>query len=132
MVENVKELLKLHEGITHEVYLDNENSSIVPQEIVDAMLPYWNKKAYGNPTLTHKPGWEAFEVIMNCFQKISKTMGSKNLEDITFTPGETEANNLILMYHHLDQLWVCEPDELICHCIHFCLGQRGCTCCPCQ
>ena len=97
MVENVKELLKLHEGITHEVYLDNENSSIVPQEIVDSMLPYFNKKAYGNPTLTHKPGWEAFEVIMNCFQKISKSIGAKNLEDITFTPGETEANNLAIM-----------------------------------
>jgi len=97
MVENVKELLKLHEGITHEVYLDNENSSIVPQEIVDAMLPYFNQKAYGNPTLTHKPGWEAFEVIMNSFQKISKFMGAKILEEITFTPSETEANNLSIM-----------------------------------
>jgi cysteine desulfurase len=97
MVENVKELLKLHEGIKHEVYLDNENSSIVPQEVVDAMLPYFNQKAYGNPTLTHKPGWEAFEVIMNCFQKISKTIGAKILEEITFTPGETEANNLAIM-----------------------------------
>lgn len=97
MVENVKELLKLHEGITHEVYLDNENSSIVPKEVVDSMLPYFDKKAYGNPTLTHKPGWEAFEVIMTCFKKISGTLGAKNLEDITFTPGETEANNLAIM-----------------------------------
>lgn len=97
MVENVKELLKLHEGITHEVYLDNENSCIVPQEVVNAMLPYFNKTAYGNPTLTHKPGWEAFEVIMNSFQKISRYMGAKNVEDITFTPSETEANNLAIM-----------------------------------
>ncbi len=97
MVENVKELLKLHEGITHEVYLDNENSSIVPKEVVDAMLPYFDKKAYGNPTLTHKLGWEAFEVIMNSFQKISKYMGAKILEEITFTPSETEANNLAIM-----------------------------------
>jgi cysteine desulfurase len=97
MVENVKELLKLHEGITHEVYLDNENSCIVPQEVVYAMLPYFNKTAYGNPTLTHKPGWEAFEVIMNSFQKISRYMGAKNVEDITFTPSETEANNLAIM-----------------------------------
>jgi cysteine desulfurase len=97
MVENVKELLKLHEGITHEVYLDNENSCIVPQQVVDAMLPYFNKTAYGNPTLTHKPGWEAFEVIMNSFQKISKYMGAKILEEITFTPSETEANNLAIM-----------------------------------
>ena len=97
MVENVKGLLKLHEGVTHEVYLDNENSSIVPQEVVDAMLPYWNKKSYGNPTLTHKPGWEAFETLMGCFQKIGKYMGAKNLEEITFTPGETEANNLAIL-----------------------------------
>ncbi len=97
MVENVKELLKLHEGITHEVYLDNENSSIVPQEVVGAMAPYWNKKAYGNPTLTHKPGWEAFETLMGCFTKISRYLGAKNAEEITFTPGETEANNLAIM-----------------------------------
>ena len=97
MVENVKELLKLHEGITHEVYLDNENSSIVPKEVVDAMLPYFNQKAYGNPTLTHKPGWEAFEVIMNSFKKIAGYMGAKILEEITFTPSETEANNLAIM-----------------------------------
>jgi cysteine desulfurase len=96
MVENVKELLKLHEGITHEVYLDNENSTIVPQQVLDAMLPYYNKKAYGNPTLTHKPGWEAFETIMGCFQKISRYLGAKNLEEITFTPSETEANNLAI------------------------------------
>ena len=97
MVENVKELLKLHEGITHEVYLDNENSSIVSKEVVDSMLPYFNKTAYGNPTLTHKPGWEAFEVIMNSFKKISHYIGAKNLEEITFTPSETEANNLAIM-----------------------------------
>jgi len=96
MVENVKELIKLHEGIVHEVYLDNENSSIVPQEVIDSMLPYYNKKAYGNPTLTHKPGWEAFETVMRCFGKISRYLSAKNLEEITFTPGETEANNLAI------------------------------------
>jgi cysteine desulfurase len=97
MVENVKELLKLHEGIKHEVYLDNENSTILPQEVLEAMLPYFNKKAYGNPTLTHKPGWEAFTAIMEASQKISKSIGAKNLEEINFTPGESEANNLALM-----------------------------------
>lgn len=97
MVENVRELLKAHEGITREVYLDNENSTIVPQAIVDAMLPYYSQSAYGNPTLTHKPGWEAFEAIMTAAQKISRSIGAKILEELTFTPGETEANNLALM-----------------------------------
>jgi cysteine desulfurase len=97
MVENVKALLKAHENLPREVYLDNENSSIVPKEVVDVMLPYYSKKAYGNPTLTHKPGWEAFEIIMESAQKISKFLGTKVLEEVTFTPGETEANNLALM-----------------------------------
>jgi len=97
MVENVRQLLKAHEGITHEVYLDNENSTIVPQEVVDAMLPYYTKRAYGNPTLTHKPGWEAFEVIMESQKKIASYFGAKILEELTFTPSETEANNLGIM-----------------------------------
>jgi cysteine desulfurase len=97
MVENVKQLLKAHEGIKHEVYLDIENSSIVPKKIIEAMLPYYDQRAYGNPTLTHKPGWEAVETIMESAQKISTFLGCKTLEEVNFTPGETEANNLALM-----------------------------------
>ncbi len=97
MIENVKELLKAHEGLKREVYLDNENSSIVPDEVVEAMLPYYNRYAYGNPTLTHKPGWEAFETIMESSQKIASFLGCKNVEEISFTPGETEADNLAIM-----------------------------------
>jgi cysteine desulfurase len=97
MIENIKELLKAHEGLKHEVYLDIENSSTVPKEVVDAMLPYFNQHAYGNPTLTHKPGWEAFKTIMESSQKIATFLGCKTLEEINFTPGETEANNLALM-----------------------------------
>jgi cysteine desulfurase len=97
MVENVKQLLKAHEGIKREVYLDIENSSVVPSEVIEAMLPYYNQRAYGNPTLTHKPGWEAFETIMESTQKIATFLGCKTLEEVNFTPGETEANNLALI-----------------------------------
>jgi cysteine desulfurase len=97
MIENVKELLKAHESLKREVYLDLENSSIVPKEVVDAMLPYFNQRAYGNPTLTHKPGWEAFETIMESTQKIATFLGCKALEEVNLTPGETEANNLALI-----------------------------------
>jgi cysteine desulfurase len=97
MIENIKELLKAHKGLKHEVYLDIENSSMVPKEVVDAILPYFNQYAYGNPTLTHKPGWEAFETIMESSQKIATFLGCKTLEEVNFTPGETEANNLALI-----------------------------------
>jgi len=97
MIENVKELLKAHEGLKREVYLDIENSSMAPKEVIEAMLPYYNQRAYGNPTLTHKPGWEAFETIMESTQKIAAFLGCKTLEEVNLTPGETEANNLALM-----------------------------------
>jgi len=97
MVSNVRELLRAHEGLKREVYLDIENSSPVPQEVIDAMRPFYDKRAYGNPTLTHKPGWEAFETIMESAQKIANFIGCKTLEEVNFAPGETEANNLALM-----------------------------------
>ncbi len=97
MVENIKELLKAHENMKREVYLDLENSSFVPKEVVDEMLPYFDKRAYGNPTLTHKPGWEAFETIMTCAKRIATSLGCERLEEVNFTPGETEANNLALI-----------------------------------
>ena len=97
MVESVEELIKAHEGLEREVYLDIENCGPVPEEVVEAMLPYFNRKAYGNPTLTHKPGWEAYEVIIKSAKKIVSFLGGKNPEEINFTPGETEANNLAII-----------------------------------
>jgi len=97
MIDNVRELLRAHEGLKREVYLDNENSSQVPKEVVEAMLPYYSEYAYGNPTLTHKPGWEAYETIMESAQKIAACLGTETLEDVNFAPGETEANNLALI-----------------------------------
>ncbi|MEM2226395.1 MAG: cysteine desulfurase family protein [Candidatus Bathyarchaeia archaeon] len=96
MRADVEELLKAHAGIEREVYLDSENSSRVPDEIVRAMLPYFNESSYGNPTITHKPGWEAYEAIMDSAEGIARSIGASP-EEITFTPGETEANNLALM-----------------------------------
>ncbi|HID19300.1 TPA: cysteine desulfurase [Candidatus Bathyarchaeota archaeon] len=97
MAESVEELIKAHEGLEREVYLDLENSSPVPEEVLEVMLPYFNKKAYGNPTLTHKLGWEAYEVIVKSAKKIAEFLGAKNPEEINFTPGETEANNLAII-----------------------------------
>ncbi len=93
----VEELIKAHGELEREVYLDFENSSPVPSEIVEAMLPYFNRIAYGNPTLTHKPGWEAYEAIWKSAEKIAGFIGAREPEEINFTPGETEANNLALM-----------------------------------
>ncbi|MEM2661543.1 MAG: cysteine desulfurase family protein [Nitrososphaeria archaeon] len=97
MIESIKELIKAHTNIEKEVYLDIENSAPVPEEVVAEMLPYFNKRAYGNPTLTHKLGWEAYETIILSAKKIGEYVGIESPEEINFTPGETEANNLAIL-----------------------------------
>lgn len=95
--ESVEKLIKAHEGIEREVYLDLENSSPIPIEIVEAMIPYFSEKAYGNPTITHKPGWMAYEEIQKASQRVAEHVGASSIEEINFTPGETESNNLALI-----------------------------------
>ena len=95
--ESVEKLIKAHEGIEREVYLDLENSSPIPKEIVEAMIPYFSEKAYGNPTVTHKLGWMAYEEIQKASQHVAEYIGASSIEEVNFTPGETEANNLALI-----------------------------------
>lgn len=95
-MENVRELLKYHGEVRREVYLDLENSTPVPNEVLKEMLPYFNSKAYGNPTLTHKQGWEAYETIMEAASSIAESIGASP-EELCFTSGETEANNTAIL-----------------------------------
>ena len=97
MFKSVKEVLKAHEKIEKEVYLDLENSTPIFPEVVKEMLPYFYEKAYGNPTLTHKQGWEAYEAILEAAQTVAQHLGSTSPEEINFMSSEVEANNLALL-----------------------------------
>jgi cysteine desulfurase len=94
---DMTEIIKAHNGIKREVYLDLENSSPLPEEVIEAMIPYFSQKAYGNPTITHKPGWMAYETIMTASEEIARYIDAASAEEIHFTPSETEANNLALI-----------------------------------
>lgn len=97
MFKSVKEILKTHKEIRREVYLDLENSTPIFPEVVKEMLPYFCEKAYGNPTLTHKQGWEAYEAILEASQTIAQYLGAASPEEINFVGSEVEANNLALI-----------------------------------
>ena len=94
---NVEELLKMHGQPEREVYLDLENSAPVASEVLEAMLPYFAERAYGNPSITHKPGWMAYDVVQRALESFRRWLGASRAEEINFTPGETEANNLALI-----------------------------------
>jgi cysteine desulfurase len=97
LFKSVKEVLKAHEKIEREVYLDLENSTPIFPEVVKEMLLYFYEKAYGNPTLTHKQGWEAYEAILEAAQTVAQHLGSTSPEEINFMGSEVEANNLALL-----------------------------------
>lgn len=94
---SIKDLLKAHGKPKREVYFDLENSGFVPDEVVEAMLPYFNKKGYGHPAITHKVGWEAFEVLDETKNLVAKTIGASSSDEIVFTHSGTGANNLAIM-----------------------------------
>ncbi len=92
----VRELLEIHGTPEREVYLDNENSGWVPPEVVSYMLPYYNKRGYGHPSITNKPGWEALEVIEETSEEIASTLGGEPA-GVNFLHSGTEANNLAVI-----------------------------------
>lgn len=96
MGSDVRRLLKAHGEPPREVYLDNENSGWVPPEVVEAMLPYFNLRGYGHPSITNRPGWEAFEVLQETSELVARTIGG-DPEDVHFTHSGTEANNLAIV-----------------------------------
>jgi len=92
----VSEFLKQHGKPSREVYLDHENSGWVPPEVVEAMLPYFNQKGYGHPSITNLPGWEAYEVVESTLEKVNKTINARDGE-LVITHSGTEANNLAII-----------------------------------
>jgi len=94
---SVEHLLKIHGKPPREVYFDHENSGWVPPEVVKAMIPYYNIKGYGHPAITHKPGWEAYEVVHKTKKLVAKTIGAKSPDEIIITHSGTEANNLAIL-----------------------------------
>jgi cysteine desulfurase len=97
LLRSIKEILEAHKPMAREVFLDLENSGPVLPEVVKVMIPYFSEKAYGNPTITHKKGWEAYEVIFKASQIISKFIGASSSEEINFTYDEAEASNLAVV-----------------------------------
>jgi cysteine desulfurase len=93
----VRELLKAHGKPAREVYYDLENSGWVPPEVVEAMIPYYNTVGYGHPSITHRVGWEALEVVYEAKELVAKTISARSPEEIVFTHSGTESNNLAVM-----------------------------------
>lgn len=77
------------------IYFDNNATTRVDDEVVDAMLPYF-KEMYGNPSSkTHPFGWQAEAAVDKAKQQIASLINCEPGE-LLFTSGSTESVNLAI------------------------------------
>ncbi len=77
------------------IYFDYQSSKPVDPRVIEAMVPYYGDE-YGNPSSLHLPGDEASRIIEECRENIAGFVKAKPNE-IVFTSGATESNNLALI-----------------------------------
>jgi cysteine desulfurase len=76
------------------IYLDNAATTQVDERVVLSMLPYHSEE-YGNASSLHSFGTFAKEILDRSRRKLSLLIGAEP-EEIVFTSGGTESNNLAL------------------------------------
>jgi len=77
------------------VYLDHSATTPVDPEVAALMLTYYTEK-YGNPSSIHSFGREAKMALEDARRQVAALIGAKP-EEITFTSGGTEADNLAII-----------------------------------
>lgn len=78
------------------IYMDYQAGSPVDPQVMEAMTPYFGT-VFGNPSSTHSLGQEAKAAVEDARSKVASLIGAARKEDVIFTSGGTESNNLALI-----------------------------------
>ncbi len=78
------------------IYADYQASTPIDRRVAQAMAPYW-QTFFGNPhSSDHVVGWKAAQTVQDAAATVGSLIGA-DPDEIVFTSGATEANNLALL-----------------------------------
>lgn len=78
------------------LYLDHQATTPVDERVLQEMMPYFGGR-FGNPhSVDHAVGWQSSRAVANSAAQIAALVGA-DPDEIIFTSGATEANNLALL-----------------------------------
>jgi len=78
------------------VYLDNNATTKMAPEVVEAMMPFITEY-YGNPSSMHGFGAEASRAIDRTRERVAHLLGAESPSEIVFTSGGSESDNLAII-----------------------------------
>ncbi|MEA3013339.1 MAG: cysteine desulfurase [Sphingomonadales bacterium] len=82
--------------ITHQVYMDYQASTPVDPKVFSEMAHFFGA-GFGNPhSAQHASGWKAAAAVEKAARQIGRLIGA-DPDEIFFTSGATEANNMALL-----------------------------------
>ena len=77
-------------------YLDYQAAKPVDERVLKAMLPYFTED-FGNPSSLHLYGFNASNTLEEARKKIADFINAPSPDNIIFTSGATESNNLAII-----------------------------------
>lgn len=80
-------------GTGKRIYMDYAAACPVDERVLAAMTPFFREK-FGNPSSLHADGRQPRKALEEAREKIASLVSAKRKEEIIFTSGGTEANNL--------------------------------------